>query len=68
MQPSKTGGKIEAREFLFGEDLILNRGGIAVTIEGGYDIRYLGNSGYTTLMGILTVRNGSLIVEGVEIR
>jgi hypothetical protein len=62
-----TGSRIEAREFLFDEDLLLNKG-IPVSIGGGYDIGYSGNSGYTTIRGSLTVQNGSLMVERVVIR
>jgi hypothetical protein len=60
-------GTIQAREFLFDEELTLNRG-LAVTIEGGYDLDYSGRSGFTTLKGCLIVQSGSLKVEGVAVR
>jgi hypothetical protein len=61
------GGTIQVREFLFDEELTLNRS-LAVTIEGGYDLGYSGRNGFATLKGCLIVQSGSLQVEGVEVR
>lgn len=62
-----TGGTIQVREYLFSENVIPDRD-VAVTIEGGYDSGYSGNSGYTTINGNITVERGSLTVEGVLVR
>lgn len=40
----------------------------SVTIQGGYDAGYGIQSGYTTLIDKLTIRNGSLRVSRVKIR
>ena len=62
-----TGGTIQAREYLFSENVIPDRD-VAVTIEGGYDSGYSGNSGYSTINGSITVQHGSLTVGGVLVR
>jgi len=61
-----TGGTIEAREFLFDEDVTLDRP-IPVILQGGYDSSFSEKSGLTAIQGRLTVLSGSLTVEGVEI-
>jgi hypothetical protein len=61
------GGTIRARDFLFTEDLLLNRG-MAVAIYGGYDIHYSATSGCSTIKGSLTVQSGSLTVRSIVIR
>lgn len=62
-----TGGTIEAREFLFDEDVNLDRP-IPVIIQGEYDNSYLEKSGLTAIQGRLTVRLGSMTVADIEIR
>jgi hypothetical protein len=61
------GGTIRSREFLFTEDLLLNRG-MAVAIDGGYDIHYSARTGYSSIKGSLTVQSGSLSVGYVVVR
>jgi hypothetical protein len=39
-----------------------------ITLEGGYNGDYSGNSGYTTLQGNLTVQSGSFILERLVIQ
>jgi hypothetical protein len=62
-----SGVTIEAREFLFEEDVTLDRP-IPVILQGGYDGSYSEKSGLTTIHGLLTVQLGSLTVADVEIR
>ena len=54
-----SGGTIQAREFLFTENLVLNRA-VNVYLDGGHDISYLATPGVTTLHGTLFIRSGSL--------
>jgi hypothetical protein len=61
------GGAIRGREFLFTEEVVLNRG-IPVTVEGGYDIHYSARSGYSTIKGSLTVQSGSLTAGYIVLR
>jgi hypothetical protein len=61
------GGTIRSREFLFTEEILLDRG-VAAAIDGGYDIHYTNRSGCSTIKGSLTVQSGSLTVGNVVIR
>jgi len=51
----------------FSEDFTFNLNK-AVTLTGGYDSDYMNNSGYTTLIGPVTIQSGSLAVEKLVIR
>jgi hypothetical protein len=62
-----TGGTIEAREFLFDEDVNLDRP-IPVILQGGYDESYMEKSGLTAITGSLTVKLGSHTLADVEVR
>jgi hypothetical protein len=61
------GGTIRGREFLFTEEVVLNRG-ISVTVDGGYDLHYSARTGYSTIKGILAVQSGSLTVGNLLLR
>jgi hypothetical protein len=61
------GGTIQAREYLFTEDMTLDRP-IPVVLDGGYDKSYAGKTGYTNIKGLLTVQLGSLTAADIEIR
>jgi len=52
---------------LFVENLLCDQSKTA-TIKGGYDSSYTNNSGFTTLQGTLTIRNGILTVENLQIQ
>ena len=62
-----SGSVIEASATTFFENLTCSAAK-AVTFKGGYTESYLSNSdSYTTLLGILTIGNGSLTVENLII-
>ena len=65
--PDSSGGTIQARQFPFPEDPNLNRP-IPITLTGGFNAAYSSNSGYTTILGDLTVALGSLTADRVIIR
>jgi len=65
--PAPAGGAIQARQFTFVEELILDRS-IPVSLTGGFDSAYGNNSGYTTILGDVTISRGSLAVDRVVIR
>jgi hypothetical protein len=47
---------------------VLNRA-VALTLRGGYNAGYLSSvGGYSTLLGKLSVRQGSLAVSGLKLR
>jgi hypothetical protein len=62
-----SGGTIEAMEFLFDEDVNLDRP-IPIILQGGYDNSYLEKSGLTAIEGRVTVQLGALTVADIEIR
>jgi hypothetical protein len=61
------GGTVQAREYLFTEELTLDRP-VPVVLDGGYNKSYSGKSGRTTIDGQLIVQLGSLTVADIEIR
>ena len=61
------GGTVQAREYLFNEELTLDRP-VPVVLDGGYNKSYSGKTGPTTIDGVLDVQLGSLTVEDIEIR
>jgi hypothetical protein len=60
------GGSIQARTYTFTENVVCAQN-IAVSLSGGYDISYGYVSGVTTLVGSLTVTNGTVDVSGLAI-
>jgi hypothetical protein len=58
---------IQVREFVFNENLLLNRS-ISVKIKGGYDKTFTTNSNNTTLNGTMTIRSGTVAVEKLKIK
>lgn len=60
-------GIIKAREMIFVEDLTLNRD-ISFTLEGGYSDDFSTRPGLTTLDGVLTIANGSMVIDGLIIQ
>lgn len=63
-------GVILAREYEFTEnpsDLNFTRD-ISVSLEGGYDAKYLANDGFSTLNGSLTIGRGALTLENLIIK
>jgi hypothetical protein len=61
------GGTIRSRVFIFTEELLLDRG-VAVTLDGGYDLHYTARSGYSTIRGNLTIQSGSLTASYIVLR
>jgi len=43
-------------------------GGKAIVLKGGYQADYLTRTGYTTIKGKLTIKNGSLRVDRVKVQ
>jgi hypothetical protein len=62
-----SGQTIQTRAFTFVENLNLVEPK-EVTIKGGYDTYYATQIGYTLLHGLLTVGNGKLLTERLEIK
>lgn len=63
-----SGAVIMARELEFAEQLLLNNAE-DVTLKGGFNAAFSNNSGlYSTLIGSLTIGNGSLTVENLIVR
>ena len=61
------GSAIQAREFLFFENLNFTQNK-NISIVGGFDLDYSGRTGYTTLKGSLAIANGCVTVDRVVIR
>jgi hypothetical protein len=61
------GGTVQAREYEFRENLLLNSG-FPLILNGGYDIAYSANPYYSTLKGTLTVQSGSLTLDRLIIK
>jgi hypothetical protein len=57
-----TGETIESRDYLFIEDLILDRT-IAIIFKSGYDCTYETQTGKTRINGKMTISNGSVIIQ-----
>ncbi len=58
---------IQAQATVFTEALVLNVQKAIVTLSGGFDCEFTINDQSTILYGTLTIMNGTLIVEGLEI-
>ncbi len=61
------GAAVQARAEELTGDLDCNRA-IAVTLKGGYDSLFTGNTGYTTISGALTITYGTVTVENMAIQ
>ncbi len=61
------GGNIQARAFLFTEELNLNHP-VPVRLTGGYDTSFTTITGRTAVRGSVTVKLGALEAENLEIR
>lgn len=61
------GNTIQVHSLEFTEDVTLDRN-ITTTLKGGYDCDYTTNPGYTTVHGLLTVSNGTVIIENLVIK
>jgi hypothetical protein len=66
---AKNGELLRSMVYTFSEYPVLD-GGIGITLSGGYDNEYEGTDqgSYTTLIGALTVKKGSLAVDMLTIR
>ncbi|WP_298037281.1 choice-of-anchor D domain-containing protein [uncultured Desulfuromonas sp.] len=62
-----SGGEIQTRTSGFAEDLVLGRD-ITLTLRGGYDADYTGQSTDTMISGSLTVDTGDLTVENIVLQ
>jgi hypothetical protein len=58
------GDTIEAMATSFTMDLTMGK---QITIKGGFDGSYSSNSGYTTLDGNLTIKDGSLVAANIVV-
>ncbi|NVN92519.1 MAG: carboxypeptidase regulatory-like domain-containing protein [Desulfuromonadales bacterium] len=61
-----SGAVIQAQGIIFVEDLVLDTS-TDVTLEGGFDSGFSTQNAYTILQGILTVGQGSLVVDHLSI-
>lgn len=61
-----TGDTIQTQAMSFTENLDFNVDK-SVTLQGGYDSRYTGNPGLTTIAGTLTISLGTGIVENIVV-
>jgi hypothetical protein len=64
---AQTGNAIQAREFFFSENVLLNLG-TSVFLAGGYDTGYATPIGVSTIAGSLTVGTGSVTIQNVVIQ
>jgi hypothetical protein len=62
-----TGGTIEAMEYLFDEDVTLDRP-ITFTLLGGFDELYQDKSGLSIIKGSLIIKLGSLTIADMGVR
>jgi hypothetical protein len=62
-----TGSILRLQQAVFTENATL-ASGAAITLEGGYDSTYASRSGYSTLSGILTIGNGSMVVDMLTVK
>lgn len=62
-----TGKTIQLQEFLFTENVLLNRD-IATILHGGYNCSYDSNPSYSTIDGSLTITNGTVTVDKLIIK
>ena len=60
-------GSLYALQDVFIGDWMLS-GSKAIVLKGGYQADYKTSTGFTTINGKLTVKNGSLRVDGVKVR
>ena len=61
------GSIIQGQTAVFTEDLDCIRS-IPVTLKGGYDATFTGNSGFTTINGSLTISAGTVTLENIVIK
>ena len=64
---ANSGALIQAREVELAENLLF-ASDKAVILKGGYTTSFTTQPGMTTVKGTLTIRNGALVVDRVEIR
>ena len=57
---------MEARDFVFTENLVMDRN-VNFYLDGGQDTRYLTAPGVTSIHGTLKIRAGSLTVDKLVI-
>ena len=61
------GATLMARDLIFVEDLLLNRG-INVVLQGGYAAGFGSHTGYTTLQGVLTIGTDRVVLDNLKIK
>jgi hypothetical protein len=62
-----TGSVIRTRGMIFGESPLC-AADKKVTVKGGYDDTFATRSGFTTINGVLRIRRGTIIADGIKIR
>lgn len=65
---ARTGEIIQATQNTFSGPFSLLRNGIAVTVQGGYDVTYASQVGNSFLQGALTISSGSLVIDRLTIQ
>lgn len=58
---------VMALAITYSEELVFNRPGVSLQLNGGYDSGYTVASGMTTIQGSLTISDGTLTIANVEI-
>ena len=62
-----SGNTIQLRSLdLYNEDAVLNQN-VSLTLQGGYDCDFIVNPGHTTLHGSLTITEGAVTIDKLEI-
>ncbi|HSW65192.1 MAG TPA: hypothetical protein VLH56_18070 [Dissulfurispiraceae bacterium] len=60
------GGVIKLHSTIFNEDVVLNRS-VGVTLQGGFNSDFTDRSGSSEINGSITIRDGTLTVDGVTV-
>jgi len=64
---ASNGNTIQARIAIFHENLVLDKN-ITIILKGGYDASFSDNHDVSTLDGVLTIRQGTAVIENFVIR
>ena len=60
------GGVIKLHSTIFNEDVVLNRS-VSVTLQGGFNSDFTDRSGGSEINGSITIKDGTLTVDGVTV-
>ncbi|WP_243370529.1 choice-of-anchor D domain-containing protein [Geotalea sp. SG265] len=61
-------GTITLTTITYAEYAVMNRPGVSLTLSGGWsDTTFAGQTGYTTIQGALTIANGTLVLDNIQL-